>query len=164
MKLPYNSEPQPPIKKLGAGDIGILEFPVYYGLTPVEKQYIEEYTKDLPDIQAKLIDLAKKLGERLEEDAAALTEKLSNLGRYPELEAVLATHYQQEYSELIEASEARNKAEREAYVSALLIHRLGVADWKPEHIYNPEIIRNPLVDEIFFFAVNEEVGVRSEDL
>lgn len=164
MLLPYKTAPKPPTKTIGAADIGTLEFPVYYGLTVAEKQYIEEHTKDLPDIQAELINLADRIATENEDlglDTATIANRLSNgLNRIPELQSLVAIKYRAEYDQLQKNSEKRNEGDRAAYVSALLIHRLGVEDWQPEYIHDPDVIRDPLVSEIFTFAIREEGNYR----
>lgn len=159
--LPFKTHPTPPAKLLGAADIGELELPVYYGLTVNEHHYIEKQTKGLPDAQSMLVALAKKVADELkQEDVAQIVNQLSRISQHPEIESVVLKKHDKEYKQLQEQSQKRAKEERKAYVSAVLIHRLGVTEWKPEFIEDPEKIRSPLADEIYEFAIKEELGWR----
>jgi hypothetical protein len=171
--LPYKTTPKCPTVTIGAEDIGELELPVLYGLTVNERQYIDEQTKDLPDTQKLLISFAERLSKelsKLQKD----DENAEELGKYSvasianeiatgisdTLRKYIYAHHQKEFEALRDAFAERNKAERAAYASAMIIYRLGVSGWEPSFIDDPEKIRPPLVDELYQFAVKEELGFR----
>lgn len=175
--LPYKTAPKAPTKTIGAEDIGELELPVYYGLTVNEKNYIDELTKELPDTQKMLVQFAEKLSAELskiakqkaEEDGvpfefskysvSSIANEIIN-GISDDLRKYIYAYHQKEFEELREQFAERNKAERAAYASAMIVYRLGVSDWKPEYVNDPDMIRPPLVDELFKFAIREELNFR----
>jgi hypothetical protein len=163
MRLPYKTAPKPPSKTIGAPDIGELEFPMYYGLTANEKKYLEDHSKSLPDTQAEMVKLAKKIAEAIEGDYVEIANQLVNLSRHPDLNKVVQGQFEKEYKKLREDYDKRTKGDRENYVSAMMIYRLGISDWQPELIYNVDEIRSPLVDLIYGFALDEEAGLRDPE-
>lgn len=147
--LPFKTSPKP-VETVLVGDdtTGVLEIKKYNDLTPNEKIFIREHTKQLPDITFEAAVLSTKIvdqtGMTLTEAYQAITtgdtEKLT--GFLPELaELNSKIDYNNEYRPLV-------------YVTAILKYRVN-----PEFtIDDLKQIHPKLITSIYEFAMNEQMG------
>ena len=155
LKLPFKSEPKPTTILVGDEEIGILEFPKLYDLTPNERLFIKEAMKDIPDARFEAVKLAKefaaKSGTTVNKMYVALTtgdtETLSE-----HLEAML--HFQ-------ERMETSGEKRVTATVTAVIKYR-KYADWTLEDTDNPEQLPPRLRTQTYEFSQKEVSGWSEE--
>ena len=155
LKLPFKSQPKPVTVAVGDEEIGILEFPKLYDLTPNERLFIKEAMKDVFDARLEAALLAKELanssGKTVAEMYTALTtgdtETLSE-----HLESML--HFQ-------EQMEASGEKRLSATVTAFIKYR-KYAEWTLEDTDNPEQLPPKLKQLIYELTQKEASGWSDE--
>jgi hypothetical protein len=152
LKLPYKTTREEFEKvTLGNAKIGELELPKLGDLSPNERCFIKQATKDLPDLRRLAAQLAKdiatKSGKTILEVYNALTsgdvEELSDF-----LDQFLCFQDQME----------ENAQKRNLIMATAVIKMRICPDWDIENTGNAEEIHPKLVELITEFARNEESG------
>ncbi|MGL5927190.1 hypothetical protein [Chroococcidiopsis sp.] len=155
LRLPFKSEPKPTTVSVGDEEIGILEFPKLYDLTPNERLFIKEAMKDIPDVRFEGIKLAKEFalasGTPVSKMYVALTTgDAETLGEH--LEAML--HFQ-------ERMEKSGEKRITATVTALIKYRI-FPDWTEADTDDIEQLPPKLRSRIYEFSQKEASGWRDE--
>lgn len=155
LKLPFKQSPKPTTVPIGDREVGILEFPKLYDLTPNERLFIKEAMKDIPDVRFEGVKLAKEFaaasGTTVAKMYAALTtgdaETLSE-----HLEAML--HFQ-------ERMEKSGEKRITATVTALIKYRI-FPEWSETDTDDVEQLPPKLKSRIYEFSQKESSGWSDE--
>lgn len=155
LKLPFKTAPKPTIVPVGDEEIGILEFPKLYDLTPNERLFIKEFLSGEPDIRLEGVKLARAIaqssGKSVGETYAALTNRDTEaLGEH--LEELIG------FGEKMEKSGEKREL---ATVTALIKFRL-LPDWEATDTDNPEQLSPKLRSRIYEFSQKEASGWSDE--
>lgn len=155
LKLPFKSQPKPTTVPVGDEEIGILEFPKLYDLTPNERLFIKEALKDEPDIQLEGVKLAKKIaatnGMPIKEMFAAV---MNGDGE------AIAEHVEELIVVQQKIQEVGPKKEV-ATVTALIKYRV-LPDWTIEETIELQQLSPKLVTQIYEFSQKEASGWSDE--
>lgn len=151
-KLPYKTSPKEFEKvTIGNSEIGELEIPKLGDLSPNERTFIKELSKDLPDLRQLAVRLAKdvatKSGKKLLEVYDAIT-----IG-----DAEALGEHLEEFVCFQDAMDA-NTANRSLIMATAIIKMRICPDWNLENTGNAEEIHPKLVKLIAEFGRNEESG------
>lgn len=155
LKLPFKTQPSPTTVLVGDEEIGILEFPKLYDLTPNERLFIKEGMKDIPDVRTAAAKLAKDLAAKSNVSAGTMYVALTSgdaetLGDH--LETML------DFSNQMEDSGAKRIA---VTVTALIKYRI-LPDWTETDTDNPEQLSPKLKGLIYEFSQKEASGWSDE--
>ncbi|MGL4618748.1 MAG: hypothetical protein ACRCZS_06770 [Chroococcidiopsis sp.] len=155
LKLPFKSEPKPTTVSVGDEEIGILEFPKLYDLTPNERLFIKEAMKDIPDVRFEGVKLAKEFAAASNTTVAKMYNALTTgdaetLSEH--LEAML--HFQ-------ERMEKSGEKRITATVTALIKYRL-YPDWTEADTEDIEQLPPKLRSRIYEFSQKEASGWSEE--
>jgi hypothetical protein len=152
LKLPYKTTPKE-FEKVAVGntEVGELEIPKLGDLSPNERTFIKQASKDLPDLRKLAVKLAKdiaaKSGKKLLEVYNALTTG----------DAEALSEYLEEFVSFQDAMED-NAQRRELIMATAIIKMRLEGDWGIENTGNAEEIHPKLVNLVAQFARNEESG------
>ena len=154
-RLPFKTAPRPQTVSVGDEEIGILEFPKLYDLTPNERLFIKEFLKDEPDIRLEGVKLAKAIaqssGKSVGETYAALTNRDTEaLGEH--LEELI------DFQEKMERSGEKREL---ATVTALIKFRL-LPEWSASDTDDTEQLSPKLRSRIYEFSQKEASGWSDE--
>lgn len=150
-KLPFKTAPSPTTVSVGDNEIGILEFPKLYDLTPNERLFIKEAMTDEPDIRLEAVKLAKEIAAKSDRTVGTIyvaltTGDTEKLGEYLE--------------ELINFQEKMEKSGEKrilATVTAVIKFRIA-PDWGIVDTDNPEQLSPKLRSRIYEFSQKESSG------
>jgi len=157
-RLPFKTTPQE-YEKVVVGDsnIGEIEFPKYWDLTPNERIFIKDNTADIPDVRAIALEIASEIAGK---SAIPLGQAFQLL--FDGNVDALSSHIPEvlKFQDL-----ATENPKQRSYVTAtaLIKFRLGLDDWTIENTQDITQIHPKLVKEIAEFAQNEERGWRKDE-
>lgn len=151
-KLPFKTEPRK-AETITVGDetIGTLELPRLNDLSPNERLYLREHTKEYPDLRSSAVKMAR---------AIATKSELRLIVVYNALTAgntELLSDYLEEFVEFQDLMEKVTSHRRLVLATAILKHRL-VSEWTLEDTGDASQIHPKLVDAVANFAQKEESG------
>lgn len=156
LKLPFKILPKPTTTHtLGDEEIGQLEIPKLNDLSPNERIFIREQTREQPDLRSSAVKMARtiatKSGQKLLDVYNALTSgNTEELGEYLE-----------EFIEFQDLMDKTSTHRRLVMATAVLKYRL-VPDWELADTGDANQIHPKLVDAIADFAQKEESGWNTE--
>jgi hypothetical protein len=152
-RLPFAIHPKPVIEEpVGNQDCGVLNIKRLNDLSPNERRFIKEHTKDLPNIQQEAVRLAQRIAEEIGEslvsvynaivtnDSQLLGDYLGDLLKFQDL--------------LTEVTSVRAIA----MATAILKFRVAKGEWTIEDSGNADLIAPELLGAIAAFASKEENG------
>lgn len=147
-KLPFKSQPQPTTVLVGDEEIGILEFPKLYDLTPNERLFIKDALKDIPDTRFEAINLAKELAASTNQPVTVMFEALTSRDS-----KVLSDHLETmlKFSDQMEKSGEKRVT---ATVTAVIKYR-KYPEWTIEDTDNPEQLPMKLKLQVYEFSQKE---------
>jgi|GEM_PF-2991121 len=150
-KLPFKSVPKPVTVLVGDEEIGILEFPKLYDLTPNERLFIKDFLKDEPDIRLEGVKLAKAIAASTKKTVGSVYVALTTGDT-----ETLGEHLE----ELINFQEKMEKSGEKrilATVTALIKFRI-LPEWEIYDTDNPEQLPPKLRSKIYEFSQKESSG------
>lgn len=154
-RLPFKAQPKPTTVPVGDEEIGILEFPKLYDLTPNERLFIKEALKDEPDAQLEAVKLARKIAATngmpikdmfvavMDGDEEAIAEHIEEL--------VIVQQKMQEVG----------PKRQVATVTAVIKYRT-LPDWTIEETIKLQEVSPKLVTQIYEFSQKEASGWSDE--
>ena len=152
LKLPFKTEPKSKeTYTVGDESIGVLEIPKLLDLSPNERIFIREQTKEYPDLRSSAVKMARaiatKSGMKLLDVYNALTAgNTEMLGDYLE-----------EFIDFQDLMDSVQSHRRLVMATAILRFRL-VPEWNIENTGDSSLIHPRLVDAVTDFAQKEESG------
>lgn len=179
MPLPFKSKPKQTFVEIGDEAIGILHFPVKWGLTPNELQIVEEATKGNKGFRKIALELADKILSKWETDLEradvgnSVLRMIGVLSSDDEddqaVDKQVLEQITDKHSKALEtamtkmADEGRNR--KNAYIQAAMVYRFGCPEWKAE--WGSEVEKctepgwsKPLAQSVYEQMLKEEQGDR----
>lgn len=164
IRLPFKTSPRG-FEKITLGDstIGEIEIPKMEDLSPNERVYIREQTKEYPDLRKSAVTMARAIAQKSGMKLMTVYEALT--GGNTEL----LGDYLEEFVEFQDLMERTTAHRRLVMATAILKYRL-LPEWEIQNTGDAEQIHPKLVDAIADFAQKEESGwkeaerVSEEDL
>lgn len=157
-KLPFVVEPKPVTTvRVGNDEVGILEIKKLNDLSPNERRWIREETKNLPDIRKEIIKLAQAIATKTEEPLLDVYDALANFFNYGKgAEALTLDADDLEQVIKLQDSMGLTSEQRQVvYATAITKFRLD-ADWSIEDTGNADLVHPELAAAIAAFGFQEE--------
>lgn len=157
MKLPFKTAPQPFEKvTVGNSQIGELEIPKYYDLSPNERIFIKANTQDILDVRSLAMRFTSNIVK---------TSGKSSLETYNAMvqgdTAYLMDHLQEVID--FQNESAENSQIRDVVLATAIIRFRLAPEWAIEDTRDANKISPQLVSAIALFARNEESGWQQPD-
>lgn len=152
IKLPFKTEPKK-VETVTVGDevIGTLLVPRLGDLSPNERVYLREHTKDSPDLRVSAAKVARLIASQ---SGLKLKDVFEALARG---DNEFLSDYMEEAFEFQELMEKTTAHRRLVIATAILKYRL-VPEWSLENTGDANFIHPKLVQEVADFAQKEESG------
>jgi hypothetical protein len=164
-KLPFVIAPKAePIKvTVGNEEIGVLELPRINDLSPSDRLYIREASKDLPNLQRQAVRIAKEIKaqrptrEGVDSEGNAIATEMGLAEIYSALIASDTELLGEFLSEILDYQDVLQRLidERPAIMATAMLKRIE-SDWTLEDTMTS--VSSKLLSEINQFALKEENG------
>lgn len=155
LKLPFKSQPKPTTVLVGDEEVGILEFPKLYDLTPNERLFIKEALKDEPDAQLEAVKLARKIAATNGMPIKDMFAAVMNGD-----EEAIAEHIEELVIVQQKMQEVGPKRQV-ATVTAVIKYRT-LPDWTIEETIKLQEVSPKLVTQVYEFSQKEASGWSDE--